>query len=71
MEFGDGCSRYEVGNMTPNEHQHHHLICLKCGKVTEFFDDTMDELEQIIADKAGFKIKDHQVKFFGYCKECR
>ena len=23
MEFGDGCSRYEVGTLTPDEHQHH------------------------------------------------
>ena len=23
MEFGDGCSRYEIGTMSPDEHQHH------------------------------------------------
>ena len=71
MEFGDGCSRYEVGNLTPDEHQHHHLICLKCGKVQEFPDDLMGELEADVARKTEFQIVDHQVKFFGHCKECR
>ena len=71
MEFGDGCSRYEVGTMTPDEHQHHHMICLKCGKVAEFQDDLLDQLEKNISQKSGFRIVDHQVKFFGYCKECQ
>ena len=71
MEFGDGCSRYEIADIEKNEHQHHHLICIKCGKVTEFFDDLLDELEADVAAKSGFKITDHQVKFYGYCKECQ
>ena len=29
MEFGEGKSRYEVGTMSPDEHQHHHMICMK------------------------------------------
>ena len=71
MEFGDGCNRYEIADIEKNEHQHHHLICIKCGKVTEFFDDLLDELEADVAAKSGFKITDHQVKFYGYCKECQ
>lgn len=70
MEFGDGCSRYEVGTMTPDEHQHHHMICLKCGKVAEFPDDLLDELEAKIERQSGFKVSDHQVKFFGVCQAC-
>ncbi len=71
MEFGDGCSRYELGSASPQEHQHHHLICLKCGKVIEFSDDLLEDLEKDVAQKSGFQIVDHQVKFFGYCKECQ
>jgi len=71
MEFGDGCSRYELGSALPEAHQHHHLICLKCGRVIEFSDDLLDELEKDVAQKSGFQIVDHQVKFFGYCKECQ
>lgn len=71
MEFGDGCSRYEVNTTDPAHHHHHHLICTKCGKVIEFEDDLLEPLEQDIQEKSGFKISDHQVKFFGLCKECQ
>ncbi|ERL25017.1 Fur family transcriptional regulator [Mitsuokella sp. oral taxon 131] len=71
MEFGDGCSRYEVNTTDPSQHHHHHLICTSCGKVLEFEDDLLDDLEHDIMEKSQFKIHDHQVKFFGICKECQ
>lgn len=71
MEFGDGCARYEVNTTDPSKHHHHHLICTKCGKVYEFNDDLLDDLEKDIAKKSGFQILDHQVKFFGICKDCQ
>lgn len=71
IEFGDGCSRYELNTTDPNSHRHHHLICMSCHKVIEFNEDKLDELEEEIADKSGFEIVNHEVKFFGYCKDCR
>ena len=70
IEFGDGCSRYEL-NKNPDVHRHHHLICIKCKKVIEFDEDKLDELEETIAQQSGFEILNHEVKFFGYCRECR
>ena len=71
MEFGDGCSRYEVNDTDPTRHHHHHLICTKCGKVEEFDEDLLESLEAIISRKTGFRTTDHQVKFFGICRECQ
>ncbi len=71
IEFGDGCSRYEVNTLDPTQHHHHHLICTKCGKVIEFEEDLLDDLERDIKTKTGFSVQDHQVKFFGLCKECQ
>ena len=71
MEFGDGCSRYEVNDTDPTRHHHHHLICTKCGKVEEFDEDLLETLEADIERKTGFRTLDHQVKFFGICKECQ
>ena len=71
VEFGDGCARYELNTADPSIHHHHHLICLKCKKVIEFEEDLLDELEATIAKKSGFQILNHEVKFFGYCKDCR
>jgi len=71
VEFGDGCARYELNTADPKIHHHHHLICLKCKKVIEFEDDLLDDLEADIAKKSGFQILNHEVKFFGYCKDCQ
>ena len=71
LDFGDGCRRYELNEASPDEHQHHHLICVECGKVMEFTDDLLGDLEDKIADKCEFQIIDHQLKFFGYCKDCQ
>lgn len=71
LDFGDGCRRYELNDASPNEHQHHHLICVQCGKVQEFTDDLLGNLEKKIADTCHFHIVDHQLKFFGYCEECQ
>lgn len=70
LNFNDGCNRYEL-NTGNEDHHHHHLICLKCGKVTEVELDLLDSLEEEIENEGEFKIVDHNVKFFGYCKECR
>ena len=70
-EFGDGCSRYELNNSNPKIHKHHHLICMNCKKVIEFEEDLLDDLEEKIAKKSDFEIINHEVKFFGYCSECK
>ncbi|MBR1581108.1 MAG: transcriptional repressor [Selenomonadaceae bacterium] len=71
IEFGDGCTRYELNTVDPSKHRHHHLVCLKCKKVIEFDEDRLDELEADIALRSGFWITNHEVKFFGYCKDCQ
>ena len=70
MDFGDGRSRYEI-NEAGSCHHHHHLICLTCGKVLGFADDLLETLEATISKSSNFQIVDHQVKFLGYCQECR
>lgn len=71
VDFGDGCARYELAAIDPDVHNHHHLICLKCKKVIEFKEDFLDELEEFIAENFDFKIVNHEVKFFGYCSDCK
>jgi Fur family transcriptional regulator, ferric uptake regulator len=67
--FDDGRIRYEI---TQNEdHQHHHLVCKKCGKVIEVEEDLLELLETQVENKYSFSITDHNVKFFGYCNLCK
>lgn len=71
VQLGDGYVRYEIGKLDSEEaHHHHHLICLECGKVISFRDDLLDELEARIMESASFQVINHEVKLYGYCKEC-
>lgn len=72
INFDDGFVRYEMGTVSEREqkHRHHHLICMKCGKVISFRDDLLEELEEKITATTGFSIVNHEVKLYGICKEC-
>ncbi|HHX74380.1 MAG TPA: transcriptional repressor [Firmicutes bacterium] len=70
LNFGDGRSRYELCQPQA-EHQHHHLVCLQCGRILEVKEDLLHQLETLIEKEHGFQILDHRVSFYGYCSECR
>ena len=55
-----------------NEGQHHdHILCVKCGRVDEFIDETIEQRQQAIAEKHGFSITDHSLTIYGVCGECQ
>ncbi len=66
MNFEEGYSRYELESQT----HHHHLVCLKCGKIIEFNDNLLEEVEEVISKEHGFSIVGHLLKFYGYCSHC-
>lgn len=65
----DGFVRYELNNQHEN-HFHHHLICINCGAVSEVQEDMLEELERQIYKNNKFIVKNHSLKFYGYCEEC-
>ncbi|MDO4554799.1 MAG: Fur family transcriptional regulator [Lachnospiraceae bacterium] len=70
LNLDDGYTRYEIGKKDVEGHHHHHIICLNCGKVDMFEDDLLDNLENRIYEQMGFHVTDHEVKLYGYCKDC-
>ena len=60
-DFGDGRARYEE---TPQEH-HDHLIDIQSGKVVEFHNDEIEELQRRIAEKAGYRLVGHRLELYG------
>lgn len=46
---------------------HDHLICVKCGKIIEFFDEAIEARQKEIATKNGFRISDHSLIIYGIC----
>jgi len=59
--------KYELG---AKEH-HDHLICTKCGKITEFVDEEIEKRQQSIAKELGFAMSDHSMQIYGLCKDCQ
>ncbi len=50
---------------------HDHIVCIKCGKVDEFFDDIVEKRQQAIAVKLGYELTDHNLNLYGYCLKCK
>jgi Fur family transcriptional regulator, ferric uptake regulator len=52
-------------------HPHHdHLICLNCGQVFEFRDESIEHLQDKICEQFQFKPVEHRLGIRGYCKRC-
>ena len=60
-DFGDGRARYEE---MPSEH-HDHLIDVRSGKVVEFHDAELEQLQENIAKRLGYRLVDHRLELFG------
>ena len=50
---------------------HDHLICIKCGRIIEFTNDRIEELQEEVARKYNFKITDSKHEIYGYCSRCK
>ena len=66
--FRDGYLRFEPAHLI--EH-HDHLICRKCGKITEFVNDNIEVLQEKVAKEHGFVITDHTLDIYGVCNSCK
>lgn len=63
--FESGKSVFEL----TQQNRHDHLICMDCGKVIEFVDDSIDARQKEIADQHGIKLTNHSMYLFGHCAE--
>lgn len=64
---GEKHSHYEHVH---GEERHDHLICLKCGKITEFQDASLREVEEKVCKENHFRAQKILVEIFGYCQKC-
>lgn len=66
-QFGEGRALFEHGT----KRHHDHMICTQCGKITEFENCEIEELQEQVARRFGFTLQDHKLELYGRCKECR
>ncbi len=48
---------------------HDHIVCNECGRVEEFFDETIEQRQREMAREHGFQIKDHALVIYGDCMD--
>lgn len=65
-DFGEGVRRYE-SNLSPH---HDHLVCRKCGAVSEFEEPGIESLQDEVARRHGFLSTAHRLDIYGYCRRC-
>ena len=68
IELGDSPAKYE--NKVNSEH-HDHIICVQCGKIEEFVDETIETRQDAIIDKMGLKMIRHIHQLFVLCNDCQ
>ena len=53
-------------------HRHHcHMRCVRCGKVIEFIEKALEEIERRLSKENDFQVIDHRMDITGYCSDCK
>jgi Fur family ferric uptake transcriptional regulator len=66
--FEDGITRFEY-NAT--EAHHDHLICTLCGRIIEFENEQIENLQMRVAKKNKFQVHTHKLELYGLCEGCQ
>lgn len=51
--------------------EHAHIICLRCGRVEEFFGEQLHAVKGSVASQFGFEIVFARTEIGGYCSHCQ
>jgi Fur family transcriptional regulator, ferric uptake regulator len=65
FRHSDGTTRYEL-----EKECHNHLICIRCGRLSEDTDQQVEALQKILAGKNKFKVLHMRVEVYGICSQC-
>ncbi|AFV97308.1 MULTISPECIES: Fur family transcriptional regulator [unclassified Sulfuricurvum] len=67
LSFGAQGKKYELG---AKDH-HDHVICTKCGAITEFVDEEIEQRQKQITEALGFVMQEHSMQIYGICNNCQ
>ena len=65
--FEGGHSVFELSK----EDHHDHIVCQKCGKITEFSDEKIEIRQSEVAKALGYILLDHNLNMYGLCPDCQ
>jgi len=58
--FEGGTAVFELAD----RNHHDHMVCLDTGKVIEFFDERIEQIQREIARRYGYEIEDHSLVLY-------
>lgn len=61
-----GKTRYDYFEKT-----HYHVICIKCNRIVDVFDDQYQLLEEQAKKATNYKVLSSQYEVYGICGECQ
>ncbi len=67
-QFGKNVAQFEKSY---KYRQHDHLVCSDCGRVYEFCDPRLQEIQNSVEDLMNFRVTHRSFAFYGLCKECQ
>lgn len=67
MHFAGEQHYYE----TRQKQEHAHIVCLRCGKVEEFFGESLQDMRRQVEGNLGFRIATARTEMGGYCPDCQ
>ncbi|MFN9884045.1 MAG: Fur family transcriptional regulator, partial [Bacteroidota bacterium] len=65
--FGNNLSLYEKSF---GYRQHDHIVCSGCGKVVEFCDPRIHQINTMMSELFKFRIISHELIIYGICSAC-
>jgi len=66
-QFGKNMAQFEKSY---GYKQHDHIICIECGKVVEFCDPRIHQIQTMMGELLKFDIKPHSLNLYGICSDC-
>jgi Fur family peroxide stress response transcriptional regulator len=62
---------YNAARYDANLEPHHHLVCVECKKVEDYYDHTLGELDFSKKTLANYKVLGYTILLNGICRDCR
>ncbi|MCP4972558.1 MAG: Fur family transcriptional regulator [Prochlorococcus sp.] len=69
LELNEGGNRFELAS---HDHpDHHHLVCVRCGRTEEFESDPVIQAGRAAAEHVGFQLIDSTLNVRALCPSCQ
>ena len=69
LELSEGGHRFELSS--EENPDHHHLVCIKCGRTEEFENEYVLEAGKSAADEIGFQLIESTLNVRAICPACQ